>query len=497
MGIRRDDISSSQRVPIVIEVLSPQRTWGTVSRLARDHAVSRQTIYQMAAAGRAALASQLGPGAHGPHPAASEVRVDWNRLVRGSVILTEVGVSQRDIPRCLEELLDTPVSSSWVNARLAEVEAAAQQVNQRWQPVIHEGLAGDEIYSNGLPNLLVVGNESLYIYALTRQPDCGGETWGSVLLDGPASPLFASDAGTGLAAGVQLAQVAHHQLDWDHLLRPVWGHVARLEEQAYAALAACEARAAQFTHARTPKRLEQHLAAWERLQADAHVKVERYDQFRQLATQIDAEFGLIDRSTGHLRQPQRAAENLRQVGRQLNGWAGSIYTKLSGYLLNLADGFFSYLPVLTQALQPLETHWGAPALQALCQLWQCEAETKRYPRTGPERQQLQRAWEAHLDVAVAVLGLETLSQAWAEVTHVLERAWRGSMLAECVNSLLRPRLNGRKHTDQGCLELFRFLHNVHPFPRGKRAGQSPAQLVGLEVPEDPFTLLNLEPKVSI
>lgn len=66
-----------------------------------------------------------------------------------------------------------------------------------------------------------------------------------------------------------------------------------------------------------------------------------------------------------------------------------------------------------------------------------------------------------------------------------------------MNSLLRPRLNGRKHTDQGCLELFRFLHNVRPFQRGKRAGHSPAQLVGLEVPDDPLTLLNLASKVSI
>lgn len=65
------------------------------------------------------------------------------------------------------------------------------------------------------------------------------------------------------------------------------------------------------------------------------------------------------------------------------------------------------------------------------------------------------------------------------------------MLAECVNSLLRPILDGRKQTDQGCLELFRFLHNVRPFKRGKRAGKSPAQLANLDVPDDPLTLLGL------
>lgn len=68
------------------------------------------------------------------------------------------------------------------------------------------------------------------------------------------------------------------------------------------------------------------------------------------------------------------------------------------------------------------------------------------------------------------------------------------MLAECINSLLRPFLRGRKSTDQQCLELFRFLHNVRPFSRGKRAHHSPAELAGLVVPDDPLTPLGLAPK---
>ena len=40
------------------------------------------------------------------------------------------------------------------------------------------------------------------------------------------------------------------------------------------------------------------------------------------------------------------------------------------------------------------------------------------------------------------------------------------------------------------------MHNVHPFERGKRADHSPAQLVGLDVPDDVLTLLGLDPKAS-
>ncbi|MCP4363315.1 MAG: hypothetical protein GY796_35395 [Chloroflexi bacterium] len=86
--------------------------------------------------------------------------------------------------------------------------------------------------------------------------------------------------------------------------------------------------------------------------------------------------------------------------------------------------------------------------------------------------------------------------AWETLATILGQSWCGSMLAECINSLLRPLLNRRKHTDQGCLELFRFLHNVRPFNRGKRAGHSPAELVDIDLPVDPLTLLGLAPKVS-
>ena len=96
--------------------------------------------------------------------------------------------------------------------------------------------------------------------------------------------------------------------------------------------------------------------------------------------------------------------------------------------------------------------------------------------------------------AEVLLGFEQLGIAWKALSEVLDRSWRGSMLAECINSLLRPVLRGRKSTDQECLELFRFLHNVRPFARGKRSHHSPAELVGLAVPADPLILLGLAPK---
>lgn len=497
MGARRDDITNSQRAQIAIEVLYPHRPWGTVSELAQRYEVSRKTIYDIAIAGERVLITGLEPGPHGPHPAGRTIWVDPNRLARGSVVLTGAGVSQRDVSVCLEELLDGKVSPGWVNAQVAKAEEKAAAVNKRWQPAVDETLSGDEIYSNGCPNLLVVGNDSLYLYALTRQPGCDGETWGCVLLEAPECSQFSSDGGKGLAAGVKVAEIRVHQVDWDHLLRPLWGQDTRLEKQAYAALEAVEERAAKFGQASTPKRLEQHLATWERLSAEAEEKIARYELFHQIAQQVDAQFALIDLDRGWLRDAGAGAECLRSLGKQLQEWDGPIYEKLSSYLINFAEELFHYQSVLAQALSPLIERWGAPAIRALSRIWQIEADEKRHRLPWAERQARQTQWTESLDEALSLLGEEQLWDAWDALSEVLGRSWRGSMLAECVNGLLRPILDRRKHTDQGCLELFRFLHNVHPFRRGKRAGHSPAQLVGLDVPEDPLILLGLAPKVLI
>jgi len=494
MGTRRDDITGMDRAQIAIEVLPPYRPQGLVTDLAQAHGVSRQTIYTIAAAGKALLEAEMQPGPHGPYPAAKEVRVDRNRLARGTVVLTEVGVSQRDIGFCLEEMLDTHLSPAWVNAELAKREAMAAGVNASWQPTVTETLSGDEIYSNGSPNLLLVGNDSLYIYALTRQPTCDGETWGILLLDHPHCPQFSSDGGTGLAAGVQEAGLQVHQLDWDHLLRPLWGQSARLESQAYATLEAVEERAVKFAQTNTSKRLEQHFQVWEKLEAEAREKVAQYDSFFQIAQQVDEQFALIDLENGQLRDPVFGVARLQDLGKQLGQWAGRIYEKLSSNLAHWAGSLFAYQPLLQQALAPVIEQWGAPAIQALSCIWQIEADQKRHPRSVAQQQARCALWEQSLDQAVALLGVEQLGVAWQAVGEVLGRSWRGSMLAECINSLLRPVFRGRKSTDQECLELFRFLHNVRPFARGKRLHHSPAELAGLEVPVDPLTLLGLASK---
>ncbi len=217
---------------------------------------------------------------------------------------------------------------------------------------------------------------------------------------------------------------------------------------------------------------------------------------RGIARAVDDCFALIDLQTGRLTDADQATLCLQTLGVQLAGWSGRIYQKLAKNLQNWAPALFSYQRPLGHALAPLQAEYGDQAIAALARIWQCEADENRRPLPWPEKQKRQQIWQQSLDEAYALLGDSLLWSAWDALSTILSRSWRGSMLAECVNSLLRPVLSRRKHTDQGCLELFRFLHNVRPFARGKRAGHSPAQLVGIDLPDDPLSLLGLAPEVS-
>ena len=235
---------------------------------------------------------------------------------------------------------------------------------------------------------------------------------------------------------------------------------------------------------------------WEILNREAEEKMTLYDTFYPIAGQVDHQFALIDLETGQLTEATTGLRALQSLGQQLQAWSGRIYHKLSTNLQNWAPALFSYQVVLEPQLQLLQEQFGQPAIAALARVWQIEANQQRKPLSLLQQRQQHQLWNHWVDEAYHLLG-EQLWTVYETLSQLLSRSWRGSMLAECVNSLLRPVLDSRQQTDQGCLELFRFLHNIRPFARGKRAGHSPAELVSITLPDDPLSLLGLSPKVSI
>lgn len=496
MGARRDDITSQLRTQLALTMLNPLRPHGTVTQLAQQHQLSRQSLYTLAQQAQALLLCQLAPAPHGPPTAQALLQVDTNRVQRAILQLSMAGLSQRDVVAALAELLDCPLALGSVNNTLARLEQRAAAVNAAWQPASNEGLAADELFANNRPHLLIVGNDSLFIYSFSPQQHRDASTWGCAFLDAPDAPQVATDGGTGLAAGLQQAGRAEQQLDWDHLLRSLWLLDHERERGAYAALERVAEREAYFNAATTPKRLVAHLAAWEVAVSKAEQAIEQYDRLHCLVRAVDEEFAMVELTSGQLREPLASRQRLQQLGEQLQSLPGRRAVVVGTSLCNWAAGLVSYLPRVKQMMAPLAQRWGEQAVRALQRLWQVEANQRRGHLGVVEQQRLNGLWQQSVEQAASSLG-DGLFDCWEQVSGVLGKIWRGSMAAECINSLYRPLVRARKHSDAGISALFSFMHNTHEFTRGKRAGHSPAELVGLALPNDPLTLLGLEPKVSI
>jgi hypothetical protein len=81
------------------------------------------------------------------------------------------------------------------------------------------------------------------------------------------------------------------------------------------------------------------------------------------------------------------------------------------------------------------------------------------------------------------------------VGAVLRGVWRASSLVECVNSVARMQQARHRKRTQGLLNLKRLYWNLRRFRIGRRKGQTPYALLGLNVPDLSFwELLKLTPE---
>ena len=81
------------------------------------------------------------------------------------------------------------------------------------------------------------------------------------------------------------------------------------------------------------------------------------------------------------------------------------------------------------------------------------------------------------------------------VLECVDQAVRASSSVECVNGRIRVAQVVKKHFGEDFVYLLAMHHNMTPFGRGSvRAGKSPAELMGLDLPtNDWIELLDMMP----
>lgn len=462
------ELDLSTRMEIVKEMLQPipERRWGRVTELAREHDISRAWLYQMRNRARAAMEISLQPKPAGRPEQDTALRVDRQMIQRAIAILPMLTGSIRNIQIGLRLLLGVERSVGHISETLQQAGKAAQKINQEMQiplPVLGEA---DEIFQGRQPCLTVVDGRSFLVLNLAAADRRDAAHWGVTFLElterGIVFHDLVCDGAKGIQSGLQDADLGVPlRPDWFHLLRDAHKITRRLERAAYKAIDAVEyvreeldSPKPKIAAARLPEFLarEQHAIAL-------------FDLWSWLLSEIRQALQPITH-TGQIQDPLLAQDTFVTAIDLLNALNHQDVSHFATQLLAHQPDLFAPLCWLSETLQPWQDRL-APSDQAFI-IW-----------TWLNRHSLQIS----PDTPACPVALQpALSAFW----QALSLFHRSSSLAESIHSWLRPYLQIHRSMPQWLLPLLQLFWNHHVFTRGKRTGKSPLALAG--VPDHPSLL---------
>jgi hypothetical protein len=403
------------------------------------------------------------------------------------------GLSLRATAACLNLACgDAAPGKSTIAARLDTYCTAAERLFRRHFE--GRGLAGacDEVYLSGHALLEVVEPLSLALVGLQPDTPPTEEAWTELLGRFATLESAVSDQGLSVAAAVA-KKVLRHALDIWHLLRKFAAAAGRLETQAYERLADAEEKMTAFLAALpapTGTRVPPELEKLERAQQKCAQAIHRYDDASTILGWLYEAARPVDMQ-GRVRTPQQIRDDWEAAldlvdyldAQELYALEPKLRGKVDGACVSGLEERLRALP-LPSGWHPLERE----ELQRLaCQAWRYHHRQQTHILAAP--QQAAQTVAAHLGLSLAAPHLVPYCTA---VFAMLDRTLVASAAVECVNSIIRLRQGNKRHPSPNFVYLLAWLHNTRPFTEGRRKGLTPAEILGVKLPADGWTMLQQE-----
>ena len=485
----------------VLSIPRPERPWGIVTWLSEVFAVSRPGLYALAQRVLARLQPEAQPLLTGG--SAPTVEVTPTRLARTVLTASCPGkMTIRPLQQLLDETFDQRRSVGWISELISAAgrdagQVLAQQDTSALQQVI---VARDETFFQNWPLLLVIEPVSATILLAKACPDRQADTWGAAL-------LLAQEQGATLSGLVEdMARMYPKSQQEADLALPVQKDLWHIQRDGGRVRRALERAAFQATQQlldlekQLLKQWDEHLFLDKYIPADA-VETRLYDQHDQFAHGlvhlVDA-LELVDWRSGEIRERATnewlLSETLTALERidhpRVQKWVKTLRRHQPQLLTSLdwlAASLTDFRPQLARQLpHPLRQ-------QAFCRTvarhWRLsQALINGHTRFSSLAQQAATDLQ---DWLTAQPHLQPLAD---QLQTLLDAAGRTSSMIENINGLLQQFLQQHRafrnlDTLQLYLNLFTLWHNMRRFERGKRQGQSPWQIAGVDPGSDDWLAL--------
>jgi len=461
-------LGPGQRLTIGVQALAGQQT---ITSLAEDFDVSRKFVYQQRDIVQAALDDVFAPAVaddkvlfHLP------VTKAWLRQVVLVLILSGHS-SYRGVIEFFRDILDSNLSLGTIYNIVRDAMSKAGPLNQRVRLDNIEIPGLDEIFQAGQPVLVGADIRSTYCFLLSAVEQRDAETWGVHLLElkerGLAPQATVADFGTGIRAGLKLAEVAVPcRGDVFHAEMDITALVTYLENRAYDTIAAHHKLATQKAktkrQGRPAQAISQKVACAEQAQTKA---IALADDVALLARWLHGDVFAVsalpyaDRCIVYdfIVAEFKAREPLCPHR------IGPVVTLLAKH----RDELLAFAEQLDEDLDNLAAAFEVPVL-LVRQMFDVHRLDPRTPQRWQKEQSLRQ------QLGQRFYALE------AAIRDLASRVVRASSIIENINSRLRSYFFLRRHLGNDYLTLLQFFLNHRRFLRSERherVGKSPAELL--------------------
>jgi len=385
--------------------------------------------------------------------------------------------------------VDTPHSASTVKRRVRKASEVAKWLMEKFFVGQGQEVDLDEIFLGDHPLLLAVEFASMAIVGLKLAADRGGDTWRSVLEAFEHLRRASSDQAQGILQALKARGVVHLP-DVFHVKERIGTPVVQFETHAYACIAKEEHahQAREKARAKPNGKVREKAQQLRRARERCEVAVDLFDSAERCRQEVHRalEVVLPDGTINTLEQAEGRIEAAIGVAEQLPGKRGR---RIKDALCT--PGLLTFLDGLAEKVEAVEVPEDFGELKELVL-----GEIARWWRNDKKR--LREPLPSAIERAVEELGADALNgmdpreveRLCTQVFEVLEEAHRASSHVETVNSIVRPRQVMRHTLSPDFVYLLALWHNLRRFRDGRRRGQSPAELLGLDLPSfDFFELL--------